>query len=53
MEKDAQSVKEVPQGTLSVLDFSYIFSMFLVGNDKSILHHGNKQKPEFLKDFLK
>ena len=42
--KDAQKVKEVSEGTLSLLDFSYICSLLLVGNDKSILHHDNMQK---------
>ena len=41
MENDAQKVKEEFQGTLSVLGFSYICSLFLVANDKSILHHAS------------
>ena len=44
LEKDTQRVKEELQRTLSVLDFSYICSLFLVANDKSILHHDNIQK---------
>ena len=39
LEKDTKRVKEELQGTLSCLDFSYICSLFLVANDKSILHH--------------
>ena len=35
------------QGTLSCLDFSYIYSLFLVASDKSILHHDNIQKRKF------
>ena len=42
LEKDTQRVKE--ELTLSVLDFSHICSLFLVANDKSILHHDNIQK---------
>ena len=52
LEKDAQMVMEELQGTLSVLDFSYICSLFLVANDKSILHHDNTKKPK-LKNLLK
>ena len=44
LEKDTQRVKEKLQRTLSVLDFSCICSLFLVANDKSILHHDNIQK---------
>ena len=44
LEKDKKRVKEELQRTLSVLDFSYICSLFLVANDKSILHHDNIQK---------
>ena len=36
LEKDTQRVKEELQRTLSVLDFSYICSLFLVANDKSV-----------------
>ena len=32
------------QTTFSVLDFSYICSLFLVAHDKSILHHDNIHK---------
>ena len=56
LEKDTQRVKEELQRTLSVLDFSYICSLFLVANDKSVLHHDNIQKRKLtksLKDFLK
>ena len=45
-------VKEELQRTLSVLDFSYICSLFLVANDKSILHHDNMQKRK-LQNLLK
>ena len=44
LEKDTQRVKEELQRTLSVLDFSYICSLFLGANDMSILHHDNIQK---------
>ena len=52
LEKDAQRVKEYFQRTISVLDFSYICSLFLVANDKSILHNGNMQKRK-LRNLLK
>ena len=51
-EKDTQRVKEELQRTLSVLDFSYICFLFLVANDKSILHHDNIQKRK-LQNLLK
>ena len=51
-EKDTQRVKEELQRTLSVLDFSYVCSLFLVANDKSILHHDNTQKRK-LQNLLK
>ena len=44
LEKDGERVKKELQKTLSVLDFSYICSLFLVANDKSILHHDSIQK---------
>ena len=44
LERDTQRVKEELQRTLSVLDFSYICSLFLVANGKSILQHDNIQK---------
>ena len=44
MENDTQRVKEELQRTFSVLDFSYICSLFLVANDKSILQHDNIHK---------
>ena len=44
MENDTQRVKEELQETFSVLDFSYMCSLFLVANDKSILHHNNIHK---------
>ena len=44
LEKDTERVKEELQRTLSVLGFSYVCSLFLVANDKSILHHDNRQK---------
>ena len=44
LEKDTEKIKEELQETLSCLDFSYICSLFLVANDKSILHHDNTQK---------
>ena len=40
------------QRTFSVLDFSYICSLFLVANDKSILHHNNIHKQK-LQNLLK
>ena len=52
LEKDALRVKEELQRILSVLDFSYICSLFLVANDKSILHHDNIQKRK-LQNLLK
>ena len=44
LEKNTQRIKEELQRTLFVLDFCYICSLFLVANDKSILHHDNIQK---------
>ena len=44
LEKDAQRVKEELQGTLSISVLSYICYLFLVANDKSILHRDNIQK---------
>ena len=44
LENDTQRVKEELQRTFSVLDFSYICSLFLVANDKSILHHDDIHK---------
>ena len=44
LENDAQTVKEELLGTFSVLDVSYIYSLFLVANDRSVLHHDNVQK---------
>ena len=52
LKKDTQRVKEELQRTLSVLDFSYVCSFFLVANDKSILHHDNIQKRK-LQNLLK
>ena len=51
LEKDTKRIKEELQGTLSCLDFSYICSLFLVANDKSILHYGNILKRK-LKNLL-
>ena len=51
LEKDTKRIKEELQGTVSCLDFSYICSLILVANDKSILHHGNIQKRK-LKNLL-
>ena len=51
LEKDTKRIKEELQVTVSCLDFSYICSLFLVANDKSILHHGNIQKRK-LKNLL-
>ena len=51
LEKDANRIIEKLQGTLSSLDFSYIYSFFLVANDKSVLHHSNIQKQK-LKSLL-
>ena len=52
LENDTQRVKEELQRTFSVLDFSYICSLFLVANDKSILHHDNIYKQK-LQNLLK
>ena len=51
LEKDTKRIKEELQGTVSCLDFSYICSLSLVANDKSILHHDNIQKRK-LKNLL-
>ena len=51
LEKDTKMIKEELQGTVSCLDFSYICSLFLVANDKSVLHHDNIQKRK-LKNLL-
>ena len=51
LEKDTKRIKEELQGTVSCLDFSYICSLSLVPNDKSILHHDNIQKRK-LKNLL-
>ena len=40
------------RGTLSVLDFCYVCSLFLVANDKSTLHHNDIQKRK-LQNLLK
>ena len=40
------------RGTLSVLDFCYVCSLFLVVNDKSTLHHNDMQKRK-LQNLLK
>ena len=55
VEKDTERVKEELQRLLSVLDFPYICSLFLVANNKSILHHDNVKAKitKSLKDFLK
>ena len=45
-------VKGELQRTFSVLDFPYICSLFLVANDKSILHHDNMHKRK-LQNLLK
>ena len=52
MENDTQRVKEELQRTFSVLDFSYICSLFLVANDMSILQHDNIHKRK-LQNLLK
>ena len=52
LENDTQRVKKKLQRTFSVLDFSYICSLFLVANDKSILHHDNIHKRK-LQNLLK
>ena len=41
---DTRRIKEDLQGALSCLDVSYIYSLFLVADDKSILHQDNIQK---------
>ena len=52
LENDTQRVKEELQKTFSALDFSYICSLFLVANDKSILHRDNIHKQK-LQNLLK
>ena len=52
LENDTQRVKEELQRTFSVLDFSYICSLFLVANDKSILQHNSIHKRK-LQNLLK
>ena len=52
MENDTQRVKEELQRIFSFLDFSYICSLFLVANDKSILQHDNIHKRK-LQNLLK
>ena len=52
LENDTQRVKEELQRTFSVLDFCYICSLFLLANDKSILHHDNIHKQK-LQNLLK
>ena len=51
LEKDTKRIREELPGTLSCLDFLYICSLFLVANDKSILHHDNIQKQK-IENFL-
>ena len=55
LQKDIKRIREELQGTLSCLDFSYASLLFLIANDKSILHHDNIQKQLnlFKKIFLK
>ena len=52
LEKDIQVVKEELQRTLLILDISYICSLLLVANGKSMLHHDNIQKGK-LQNLLK
>ena len=52
LENDTHRVKEELQRTFIVLDSSYICSLFLVANDKSILHHDNIHKRK-LQNLLK
>ena len=51
LEKDTQRVKEELERRLWVVDFSHICSLFLVANNKSILHHYNIQKQKLQKLF--
>ena len=44
LESATKRVNEELQRTLSILNFSYVSSLFLVANDKSILRYDNKQK---------
>ena len=44
LEKDTQGVKEELEATCTVLVYSCVCSLFLLANDKSILHHDNIQK---------
>ena len=44
LENDTQRVKQELQRTCSASDFSYICSLFVVVNDKSILHYDNIHK---------
>ena len=47
-----KKIREKLQETLSCLDFSHMCPLFLVSNDKPILHHDNIQKGK-LKNVLK
>ena len=51
LEKYTKRIKEELQVTVSCLDFSYICSLFLVANDKAILHHDHIEKQK-LKNLL-
>ena len=51
LEKYTKRIKEELQVTASCLDFSYICSLFLVANDKAILHHDHIEKQK-LKNLL-
>ena len=51
LEKDTKIIWKYKQGTLFCLNFSYICYLFLVSNDKSVLHHDNIQKRK-LKNLL-
>ena len=42
VKEDLQGIKEGLRGTLYLLEFSYICSLFLLANDKSISHQNNK-----------
>lgn len=42
VKEDLQGIKEGLRGTLYLLEFSYICSLFLLANNKSISHQNNK-----------
>ena len=56
LENGRKRIREELPGALSCLNFSINFFLFLVTNDKSVLHHDNNQKRKvknLLEIFLK